>query len=584
MMTHSFLRLVGLLCSLYFALGAVPSLQAETWYVRADGGTRFSANAATGQCDGKADAAYPGHGTDRHCAFNDVRYLWEDQHTYNFHKWVIAGGDTVILDNTKPWRIGAADNGRAAPVKDQQWCWGIGPFGCANPTIPAGTAAQHTRILGRNYEHCSVGDQPDKRKMTQIFGGFGVPAALNLGGAQFVDVECLEITRHSQCALHGEPRLPANCSSSLPIDDYDADGITTDVQTHDVLLQDIWDHGHTDRGIIGPIGGLVTANRVDIAYNGMAGWDFDDGRGTASVNAVLKMSHTTIEWSGCNQQYPIVDANPAASCYGQSSGGYGDGIGTPANMGMDVYIDHSVFRYNVQDGEDFGHVDTGLHKLSITNSISYGNGGAQFKWGANFTQALFVNNIAIGNCMRMSQPIPGAPSGYDAHLEDFCRAEDAVALDVHQGKTAVLDNNTIITYAPTTFDIGCWDDSCSNSTIVFRNNIVVGYENPRTYTLGGKPGGPGGFYFQKPIGHVERANNVFYGLRNVRCGANERCVDPKLVSEGHFSREADLDNFNATPAPNSPARGAGMHLSDLHTDINGKVRPAAGAYTVGAIE
>jgi hypothetical protein len=48
----------------------------QTWYVRADGGSRYSAGVTTGQCDGKADVAYSGSGTNQHCAFNDFRYLW----------------------------------------------------------------------------------------------------------------------------------------------------------------------------------------------------------------------------------------------------------------------------------------------------------------------------------------------------------------------------------------------------------------------------------------------------------------------------------------------------------------------------
>ncbi len=77
-------------------------LSATTWYVRPDGGTRYSANVAKGQCDGKGDAAYPGSGVNKHCAFKDVRYLWADG-SYNYGKdfpgwgWIGAGGDTYIL-------------------------------------------------------------------------------------------------------------------------------------------------------------------------------------------------------------------------------------------------------------------------------------------------------------------------------------------------------------------------------------------------------------------------------------------------------------------------------------------------------
>ena len=78
---------------------------ATTWYVRPDGGTRYSSTfAKDGQCDGKADAKYPGSGVNQHCAFKDVRNLWTDgnycadaSRWSSCWKWVGAGGDTYIL-------------------------------------------------------------------------------------------------------------------------------------------------------------------------------------------------------------------------------------------------------------------------------------------------------------------------------------------------------------------------------------------------------------------------------------------------------------------------------------------------------
>jgi hypothetical protein len=564
------------LCLLFFLS---THLHATTWYVRADGGSRYSAKAPKGQCDGKSDAPYPGRGVNRPCAFSDYRYLWDDQAYANIH-WVIAGGDTVILDNAHPWRVGFDGDGH----ETDRWCFGAnGPYDCTNPTIPAGTAAQHTRILGRNYAAC---DAPNK--MTQIFGGHGVGAALNLKGAQYVDVQCLELTRHSQCMIHGSPVYPSGCKTSLPLDDYDADGIQTDVQTHDLLLEDVWIHGHTDRGILGPIGGLVTATRVTIAYNGLSGWDFDDGSGTASVHATLKMDHSTVEWNGCNQEYPAKHEYPAISCYSQSTGGYGDGIGTPANMGMDVFIDHSTFRYNTQDGEDFGHVDTGSHTLHITNSLSYANNGGQFKWGPNFTNVVFENNLVLGNCARMSAPIAGAPATYNQNLSDFCRAGSTLSFNFRQNGTALLANNTIVSYAPTTFDINCWDTSCSSSTLTLENNILRGYDNPATYKLGGEQGGPAGFYFDKPLGSFVRKSNVYYGLRNVRCllsiSVGEVCADPQFVAEPRFTTEQSLDNFNFHLAETSPARHSGIRVPGLNDDYDGKPRPPSGNFASGALQ
>ena len=77
-------------------LGAQPLL-GKTWYVRPDGGTRNS-RAISGQCDGMADAPYGGKGVNQHCAFNDFRYLWDDNSgTVGQGVWVMAGGDTVIV-------------------------------------------------------------------------------------------------------------------------------------------------------------------------------------------------------------------------------------------------------------------------------------------------------------------------------------------------------------------------------------------------------------------------------------------------------------------------------------------------------
>ena len=197
--------------SLLVGLIAIP-LFGETWFVRPDGGTRYSAKVPLGQCDGKADAPYRGNGVDQHCAFSDYRYLWDDQ-SYRSNAWVIAGGDTVIVRGG-PWRVGFdAATGKGAGYT---WCFGgQGPYGCSNPTIPSGTPSRHTRILGENYQACANGSRTDRSKLTQIFGGFGVGATLNLIGAQYMDVECLEVTSHSRCITHGDPQVPKGCSNCL---------------------------------------------------------------------------------------------------------------------------------------------------------------------------------------------------------------------------------------------------------------------------------------------------------------------------------------------------------------------------------
>ncbi len=565
-----------------------PTGPGTTWYIRPDGGTRYSSNTLKGQCDGKSDSPYLGSGTNQHCAFGDYRFLWDDQSYGGYNNWAIAGGDTVIIRGG-PWRVGYNQGTSFSDV----WCAGSGnPYGCTNPTIPSGSASQHTRILGENFASCNSGTATDRTKLTQIFGGFGVGVALNLSGTQNVDVSCLEITRHSQCVRSGVPAYPSSCSSSLPIDDYDIHGIGTNNKTSNVTMTDLWIHGHTSRGIIGPIGGPVTCLRCNISYNGMAGWDFDDGSSTPyGAGSVWNLLYSTIEWNGCNQEYPITHAIPAISCYSQSTGGYGDGVGTPAGTGsgMSVNVDHSVIRNNTQDGLDLLHMDAGNNTLSVTNSTSESNLGQSYKWGQNFQTVTFVNNVALENCLRMASPIPGAPTTFNANLRDFCRAQDALRFNFLNGNTALVANNTIVSYSPTTYDIACSDPACPNTTLTFRNNISIGYDNPTTYNMGGQNGGPGDFFFQEPIGHVIRDHNVWYGFRNIHpssCLAGEICLDPGLIKEptgqGAGFTEPELDNFNFTPASASPAIGAGVAVPAVTLDYNGVTRPTPP--TIGAIE
>ena len=120
----------------------------------------------------------------------------------------------------------------------------------------------------------------------------------------------------------------------------------------------------------------------------MAGWDFDDGTGSNNGNGTASLpgslwvlNYSTIEWNGCNQEYPAVDPIPVISCYSQSSGGYGDGVGTPPGMCLSANINHSAFNYNTQDGLDLGHIDTGTCSATINDSEAIGNNGQTFKWG-----------------------------------------------------------------------------------------------------------------------------------------------------------------------------------------------------------
>ena len=131
-------RTLSILLLAFCSLLITKAAFATTWYIRADGGTRYSNHATSGQCDGQTDAAYPGKGVNQHCAFNDYRYMWDDTQTYGSYNPAWQGGDTVILDNTKQWRVGFSQGVTA----NDPWCVGqSGPYYCHNATIPASSVA-----------------------------------------------------------------------------------------------------------------------------------------------------------------------------------------------------------------------------------------------------------------------------------------------------------------------------------------------------------------------------------------------------------------------------------------------------------
>ena len=418
---------------------------AKTWYVNsAIGGTRYSSNYTTGLCDGSANTAPVGSTPNQHCAFSDFRMLYQDG-TYTYGPdlsgcgascefpswgWVIAGGDTVIVEGDNAggvaYRIGWNTPNASTYCTSGYNCWGItgDNGGSGMPPPPSGSASQPTRILGQNYAACSTGNATNHSLLTQLFGGYGVSYDLQLDGASNVQLECLEITAHTQavagtngtCGLQGVPLYPTGCSKSSPLSDFDGAGLHFNVQTGNLLLQDIYIHGHKGSGISGPIGGTVTMIRDYMGFNAFAGWDFSGGNSydipnasTAAINA----SYVTQIGNGCDEQYPLVNSYPAVACHDTNSGGFGDSW-----SGQDSYLasftcNYCIQMYNTKDGWIGPHfaVETTLAE----NSVSIGNMGQQLKFDVQGGgTALFVNNLIVGNCNRMSETVPGAAQNFAA--------------------------------------------------------------------------------------------------------------------------------------------------------------------------
>jgi hypothetical protein len=591
---------------------ATPPGPGTTWYIRPDGGTRYSSNVNTGLCDGKADVAYPGSGTNQHCAFNDVRYLWMDG-TYGNSQWVISGGDTVVIrgcaalpSQQNPDAPHCRIGWDKATGNDSQnfWCAGVSAFwGCSMPPPPSGTSSQHTRILGacaygtytctpidNNYPYTS-------NNLTQLFGGFDVGAVMYLNGSSYVDVEGLEVTSHNgACSTLGGPAYPAGCSRTAPVSDFANWGIIFTNTTSNITLQDLYIHGFTNLGIGGPIGGPITLTRVFSGFNAFAGWNLDDGSSTPDApGSSLTQSYVTMIGNGCLEEYPIVHTHyPALSCWDSSSGGFGDSWSGQNTLLDSFTCDHCLLAYNTKDAAIGPH--TLLKNLSVTNSMFVGNMGQQGKWGMQpNSSTVFTNNVFVGNCNRMSQQLPGAAQNFSinsglpgSYLSNFCRAAGTVFDYFSDANSTVLfANNTFVTYSPTVFDFGCATGGCGTSPYVMKNNIFLGYITSTSYYPNSGEA-PGLWYVDESSVSIASSYNIEYGLRNDDCssgGIGIICADPLLVSEpaqGTIPPETTLDNFNFHPSTGSLAIGAGIAVPGLTTDYYGVTRP--NPPSIGAVQ
>lgn len=591
-----------------------PSLIAKTWYIRPDGGTRFSQNVAGGQCDGSADAPYPGHGSNQHCAFKDFRYLWDDDSgRVGSGAWVIAGGDTILVrgcsasrNQAKPanpdcrigWDqpTGACSGGVGANC----WCYGVGSYTCFNPPIPSGTAAHHTRILGANYANCNAGGGTDPRSyrsnLTQLFGGFSLQFTFNLQNARYVDIQCIELTTHNgQCTTSGDPAYPRPCSNNQPLDDYAQNGFQFNNKSSNIILQDVYVHGFNASGISGPIGGPVTLTRVFVGFNGFSGWNFDNGGNTPdAAGSSIEAHFVTMIGNGCYEEYPVKHVFSAQACYDDSSNGFGDAW-SGQDTDMDSFTcDHCVMAYNTKDA--FMGPHTTIKKLTIESSQSYGNMGAQWKWNnAPGARTVFINNLTVGSCTRFAETIPGAAHSFakssglpGAYLTDFCRAGgNTVAINSQQNSTVQFANNTFVDYASTVFLLGCGpvknnrNKMCGNTPFIFKNNIFLGY------TLKGGEA-PALLYIDDPSIKVVSDHNIDFGNRAsflAGCAHGNICSDPLLINEPPqkpWTTLQFLDNFNFIPQNNSPAVGRGVAINEVTMDYFGKMRP--NPPSIGAVE
>ena len=562
----------------------------QTWYVNGGGGTRYSTNQTSGQCNGTSSAPYPGVGANQNCAFKDIRSLWTDgTNVTDPHAgapawgWIGSSGDTYLIDCSGGALCRIGQNG---PNVGDGYGLAGNPYAAGVPLPINGTPNAHTRILGANYASCT-----SPAAKAHVNGGYGVQAVFSLQGSSNVDLACFDITDFSSCGLQGQAH---SCHKDFPVDDYALTGIQMNNATTNTTITDVSIHGMAISGMVGATGDGVVATRVSVSGNPSAGWNMDDGTGTTG-SGHLTLSYFTAQWNGCAEEYPIVDAVPYADCTDDGSGGYGDGIGTAtvtSNPGWIISMDHSVAAYNTQDGFDLLHLQGNGSTLSISDSLAYGNMGQQLKMGAAGSA---ISNLFVGNCNALRQAIPGTPSGYNAKLSDFCRAADVpVVVAVGDGGlTTKYINNTLYTANSIGVEVTTNGPCTTTCFFQYENNIFLGFQNNAAdgYPGGGSGQFPTPIYFDSGVsvlglsGSSFTNNLTFHARDNWTCPQtawNEKnaiCVDPGLVDETYH-----LYGFgNMSPASaSSIVVGKGIAIPGVLIDFSNNTRsttaPAIGAY------
>ncbi len=411
---------------------------ADTWYVRTDGGPPE-------RCTGLADAPAPPSGSGLPCAWDHPFRALPPGGPAR-----IAGGDTLQIGP------GSYMIGFGAPGADQDpgACSQEGTWDCTLGRLPSGPDAGHpTRLIGAGAGS-GCGNPPE------LWGSERANWVVDLTSTSNAEVACLVVTDHSACVEDHTGGLACN-RDTYPHGPWAANGIYAQ-DSSNVTLRDLDVHGLASRGILA--GRLTdwTLEGVRIAGNGSAGWDGDID-GTDSNAGTIAFRHVTVEWNGCAETWP---GGEPAGCWGQSAGGYGDGVATGETAGSWLFED-SVVRWNAQDGIDLLYARTGS-AITIRRTRAEGNAGNQVKTNG---PAVLENLVAVGNCGFFT----GKPFTFDV---DECRAVgNALSLALRGGDLVTLTNVTVAGEGDCLVVAGCDTERsvCDGSERVrIRNGLFVG--------------------------------------------------------------------------------------------------------------
>jgi hypothetical protein len=444
-----------------------PSLAfSATYYARNDGGD------AT-QCTGLADAAYPGSGTGQACAFRSPATALK------YNAVILQGGDTLIIDNVdrlvgsgqakyKVMYGGNDITGNNCSVNAQP--------NCVMAAFPSGTAQNPTKIYGKNHASC---DDLAVASKAELWGGGRQFYTVN-AESDYVEIKCLAITDHDQCA----EVAPYGGAETWQCANDGGAGNFTGARwglslngADNVLLENVDVYGQSVSNINAGSSSNLTFRKSRFMAAGSGGIDYDNPfQPTDTLTGSFLYDRVKIMYAGCTQKYPLVNADIQSTdnlykCNSQSQcAGYGDAVpfGEGAGGGNHTFIDSDV-SFNVQDGFDFLHAPSA--NLTIKRSRFEGNAGNPIKLpnGVNLVE----NSKIIGNCgwfndksFKSTVNCIGGAAGFDS-----CRAAgNTLEINTGSASSTRLYNNTI--YSNGDLMINNSNQSSIGTLFEIENNIL----------------------------------------------------------------------------------------------------------------
>jgi hypothetical protein len=504
---------------------------ATTYYVRRDGG-------APNQCNGRVNAPFTGASQD--CAWDHPFRALPPDGTPR-----IAGGDTLIIAS------GSYMMGYGAPGDDN--CYAEGAFECHIPPVPSGPGPDNpTRILGAGWD-AGCPSPPE------LWGTQRPWYILNLTDSSSVEIACLEITDHSDCVEDHSGGLACR-RDEYPFGEWAAIGLYAE-DSANVHLQDLNIHGLAAGGV--HAGRLTdwTVENVRISGNGWVGWD-GDIEGDDSNSGTLTFGHWVVEWNGCGETYP---GEQPTGCWGQTAGGYGDGVGTGATGG-DWIIEDSAFLHNTSDGLDLLYHSLG-GRVVLDRVHAEGNAGNQIKVTG---ETEITNSVLVGNCAFFD----GQPFTYNV---DPCRALGNTLEVVYTGGEQVsILNSTFYGQGDGLVGGGPREegDCDGTETLAGRNNVFLGdadYFDPEDITF---------LFYQEGCADLTFAGD--YSIAHNVKNHEPPYVDPPYPSAHNLLQNPRLgglsswNTYSLILTSGSPAIDAGDDAHCPAIDMRSVARPLDG--------